>query len=844
MDFFNTEHLKIAFEFVQFTSKNIFLTGKAGTGKTTFLHNLKKTSTKRMIVVAPTGVAAINAGGVTMHSFFQMPFSPYIPKDYIEGSHTQNVDSQKVIDGHWKLSKQKIKIIKGLDLLVIDEISMVRADILDQVDAVLRRYRNRSKVFGGVQLLMIGDIQQLAPIIKDDEWTILRKYYESIFFFSSKALKKVGFTGIELKHIFRQQDDKFIEVLNKIRENKMDQNSYDILAERHIPNFRPAKDDGYITLTTHNSQAREINNSELEEIKEAEHKFTATVDGNFPEYAYPTDVDLILKPEAQVMFVKNDISQEKLYYNGKIGKITHIDDDTIFVKCPGEEDDIAVGLAEWQNMKYSINEETKEIREDAVGVFLQYPLKLAWAITIHKSQGLTFEKAIIDANAAFAHGQVYVALSRCKTLEGLILSTPLAAKGIISNTKVADFSNKIENNQPGEKELDLSKKEFELELVLDLFEFDQILRKLFSGRKMLNVLNAVGIDNLTETIIKMIDSSKTEVTQVANKFALQCKQLFAQNKDIKKNTQLQERIKKASVYFYEKLKNNISDNLPKLQVETDNKSVKKSIDKFNDELEALLSTKLSCLELAKDGFTPENYMEVRAKASIDAEKSKPKTKKIKIEVPEEIEHPELYNQLKGWRNNIASVNNLPTYMILQLKSMHEMSNLLPLAKEHLLAINGFGKKKVETYGVEIIEIIKEYAEENGLKSKFETPELIKFVSIKKEKAEKKEKVEKKDTKLISLELFKQGMDVQQIAIEREMIERTIEGHLAQLIELGEITINKLVSKEKIQIIENYFENAEEFKLSPAKEALGDDYSWAELKYVLSHLKFSGKVETE
>ncbi len=381
MELFNTSQLKFAFEYVQYTGKNIFLTGKAGTGKTTFLHNLKKASNKRMIIVAPTGVAAINAGGVTIHSFFQLPFSPYIPLNYIEA---ETVDNEVNTERVWRLSKTKINIIRSLDLLVIDEISMVRADLLDQIDEVLRRYKDRNKVFGGVQLLMIGDLKQLAPIVKDDELYLLRKFYKSIFFFNSKAIEQAGFVGIELTHIFRQKDNKFINILNKIRDNKMSKVDFDILAERYKPNFKPDKNDDYIILTTHNYQSKEINTKELNKIKATERIFEAEVTGIFPEYSYPTEPELVLKVGAQVMFVKNDSSYEKLYYNGKIGKVTKINDYVIYVKCPNDENEIAVKQEEWQNTKYSLDKDTKAIKEEKIGTFIQYPLKTAWAITIHK----------------------------------------------------------------------------------------------------------------------------------------------------------------------------------------------------------------------------------------------------------------------------------------------------------------------------------------------------------------------------------------------------------------------------------------------------------------------------
>jgi hypothetical protein len=404
--------LDLAFNFVQFTDKHIFLTGKAGTGKTTFLQNLKKTSLKRMAVLAPTGVAAINAGGVTIHSFFQLAFGPYIP-----GSNSKEVK---------RFNKEKLNLIRCLDLLVIDEISMVRADTLDNIDEVLRKFKDPRKPFGGVQLLMIGDLHQLAPVVKDDDWKALRDYYPSMYFFNSRALQKTSHVSIELKHIYRQSDDRFINLLNCVRENRIDKDILFQLNERYVKDFRPSEDEGYITLTTHNNAAHEINSKRLSDLKGKVFTFTATVEGDFPEFSFPTAFKLEIKIGAQVMFAKNDPSRDRLFYNGKIGRITRISEETVYVKCPGDAIEIAVEPLEWHNIKYELNAESKEVTEKVIGKFVQHPLKLAWAITIHKSQGLTFEKAIIDANAAFAHGQVYVALSRCKSLEGLVLSSQLA----------------------------------------------------------------------------------------------------------------------------------------------------------------------------------------------------------------------------------------------------------------------------------------------------------------------------------------------------------------------------------------------------------------------------------
>ena len=401
--------LKLASEFVQFTDRNIFLTGKAGTGKTTFLHNLRKTCPKRMVVVAPTGVAAINAGGSTIHSFFQLPFGPFVA-----ASLNQNSDKSNHVR---KMNREKINLIKSLDLLVIDEISMVRADTLDGIDEVLRRYRDREKPFGGVQLLMIGDLHQLSPVVKDDDWRILKDYYPNLYFFNSAALRASQPISIELKHIYRQSDTYFIDILNAVRENKINDDILEKLNARYIPNFNPHEDEGYITLSSHNQTANQINDEKLKELKSKAYTFEAEVNGDFPEFLYPNAYELVFKEGAQVMFVKNDINREKLYYNGKIGKITKIKDGVVYVKCPGDYQEIGVGKTEWENKKFELNPQTKEIEETKVGSFFQYPIKLAWAITIHKSQGLTFEKAIIDANSSFAHGQVYVALSRCKSFE-------------------------------------------------------------------------------------------------------------------------------------------------------------------------------------------------------------------------------------------------------------------------------------------------------------------------------------------------------------------------------------------------------------------------------------------
>lgn len=703
--------LEMAFNFVQYTNRNVFLTGKAGTGKTTFLHNLKKVSPKRMIVVAPTGVAAINAGGVTIHSFFQLPFGPFTP--------AQNDEDSKENRNVQKFTREKINIIRSMDLLVIDEISMVRADVLDAIDDVLRRYKNKHKPFGGVQLLMIGDIQQLAPVIKDDEWAILRQWYNSIYFFSSRALNMTEYIGIELKHIYRQKDSVFINMLNKIRDNSIDEDLLTEINKRYDPEFAKNTPEGYIILTTHNHQARSINDRMLAKINDKEHCFKAHSQGEFPEYAYPTDKELILKEGAQVMFVKNDTSREKLFYNGKIGVIDKINKDNVVVKCNGDEECIMVELAEWQNIKYSINDATEEIQEEVVGTFIQYPLKLAWAITIHKSQGLTFEKAIIDASAAFAHGQVYVALSRCKTLEGLVLSSKLTQRSIISDTTVQRFSGKVSENQPRKDEFEKCQYEYQKELLVELFDFTPIRRQLAYCLKIYTENVGSLHEGLKNSLEQLITFVNAELLTISDKFKPHLYKMLELEPNAEKNQQLQERILKASKYYVEKINTGVLSVLEDIVIESDNKSVKKSIDKAIEKVKTEVLIKRACFEQCGHGFIVKDFLSTRAKASIEKPQKEKKKEKKKSDfefTSKSITHPDLFEELKDWRKRKAEELDQPAFFVLHQKCLFQIIEQLPSTLEELQKIKGIGKKKVKAFGEEIIEIIERYCTDNRVNS--------------------------------------------------------------------------------------------------------------------------------
>ena len=454
--------LRTAWDFVENTGRSIFLTGKAGTGKTTFLKTIVEKSRKRPIVVAPTGVAAINAGGVTIHSFFQLPFTPYVPGSKLESK--------------FDFGREKRKIIASIDLLIIDEISMVRADLLDAIDTVLRRFRDHYQPFGGVQLLMIGDLAQLTPVVTQEDEQILKPYYDTPYFFGSKALQQIDYVTIQLDHVYRQQDMSFIDILNQIREGHPTPEALSILNSHCKPTFIPKPEEPYIRLTTHNQLANYYNDTELKKLSGRSYLFHAEISGTFPDFSYPTAETLELKQGAQVMFVKNDPSAEHLYYNGRIGRVTYVDAYKILVLCDGDNDAIEVEPLEWENTRYTLNEETREIETEVQGVFKQYPLRLAWAITIHKSQGLTFDRAIIDANQSFAPGQVYVALSRCRSLEGLVLASPLGTRAIINDERVDSYiAQQEEEAQKSIAQLPALKQEYERYLLLQLFDFRPLL---------------------------------------------------------------------------------------------------------------------------------------------------------------------------------------------------------------------------------------------------------------------------------------------------------------------------------------------------------------------------------
>ena len=611
--------MNLAWQFVKNTGTSIFLTGKAGTGKTTFLRALKDKLPKRMVVVAPTGIAAINANGVTIHSFFQLPFAPYVPNSTFK------------TEGIFRVSKEKQRILRTLDLLVIDEISMVRADLLDSVDMVLRRYRDRSKPFGGVQLLLIGDLQQLPPVVRDEEWTLLGKYYDSPYFFSSLALKQTGYITIELKHVYRQNDLEFLSLLNKIRDNKADQDTFNRLNNRYIPNFVPPSDTDYIRLVTHNYQAQSINEGKLAELPGVSRQYKASITGEFPEQSYPTEFVLELKENAQVMFVKNDSTGKGRYYNGMLGKVVSTTPRGVTVK--GNETGELIDLLpeEWTNAKYVLNKDTHEIEEEVEGTFKQFPLRLAWAVTIHKSQGLTFEHAIIDAQHSFAHGQTYVALSRCKTLEGLVLSSPLSTNAVICDEKVHQFNMDASAHLPNSEMLSQMQRAYELNLIDELFDFRPIGIAFERITRFIDEHFARRYPRLLQEY-RQARPILDEIVAVAAKFRLQYTQMLATQQGQELGNEVIQRIRSGAEYFHKRL-SLLVEMHRKNKIDTDNKALKKTLkERYSDVHEALdFKWNLLKYESREDvSFGIGDYLSAKAKLLLGTmDTDKPNTKKAK-----------------------------------------------------------------------------------------------------------------------------------------------------------------------------------------------------------------------
>ena len=849
----DNEMFQLAIQLVNQSNRNIFLTGKAGTGKTTFLKYIRDNCLKQMAVVAPTGVAAINAGGVTIHSFFQLPLAPFIPETKGTGFpvHDQEITNKHSLLSRLRFNSEKKKVIQQLEILVIDEISMVRCDVLDAIDTVLRHVRQRPyERFGGVQLLFIGDMLQLPPVIKEQEWSLLSEYYGGQYFFDSKVLQEDPPVYIEFNKIYRQKDEQFIRLLNQVRNNELDEAGMKILESRFQPAFRRSKQDGYIILTTHNIKAAEINAGELSSLNNKLFSYDAEVQDEFSDRAYPAEELLQLKVGAQVMFIRNDSADKgKRYFNGKIGIVSKLEADKIFVQCTpsgqsdeGEPVEIEVQKEKWENIRYTLNKSTRQLDSDVLGTFTQYPLRLAWAITIHKSQGLTFEKAIIDAGAAFAPGQVYVALSRCTSLEGMILQSQVRSSTLFSDSRIVEFSQRSASGGQLKLELEKARKQYQQTILCTLFDFAIAIN---SGKEIHDYLaehassfNPESISWINELLNKIEKFQET-----AKKFQAQLQSLFQGPGPVETNQPLQERIKAAADYFVSEVSLMIQF-IQRSPAVTDSRIHSKEYNEGLREVYAQLAIKKFMLE----GFTGQFDLEafhhrkqnfVLPSFAVNAYAG---ASEKRIQSP----RPILHQQLRRLRDSICSRKDLPIFIVAGSKTLDEMALYLPQTLAELRKISGFGDAKIEQYGHQFLDVIVSYSKENNLSS------MIQEKSPKRERKEppagrpgKTGPVKKKgDTYAESFKLYKEGRTIADIAKFRNLTGATIETHLSKFISSGEIRMDELISREKIGIIESALKDFDGGSIIPIRQQLGEEISFGEIRMVMAGLGITQKKTTD
>lgn len=689
---------RVVEDYIKNTHRSIFVTGKAGSGKTTLLQKLQKDSTKQIVVAAPTGVAAINAGGTTLHSLFQLPFTPFLPTE----------EMKKQLLASIQMRKERRSVIYNMDLLIIDEVSMVRADLLDAIDTLLRHFRYQPNTpFGGVQLLLIGDLFQLSPVVKESEWHILSEYYQGVYFFHSKVFKQLNMLHLELDKVFRQKDRIFIDILNQVRNNQLTQQSLHTLNQRYKPDFKNTNKDYHIILTTHNARADEVNNKELNNLWRREYVYKAFIEGDFAEKNYPTEEELVLKKGARVMFVKNDNQQPRQFYNGQIGIVVALSKQSIVVESEGEQ--ITVNQMEWENIRYEVDEQTNTIKENVIGKFIQYPLRLAWAITIHKSQGLTFEKVQLDVEAAFAFGQVYVALSRCRSLEGVILMNPINTRSLENDREILAFERTktpIDNIQ---QQLNTEESNYLLQLTYGIFDFDVQLKQL----QRIQELKQVHQNSLLQVDSNYIQHCN-QVLSTCNAISMDFKKQIA---GIYKQTDyLHQRLQAAYTYFEKQM----GDMLHEMKVPflTDNKSVAEEADVMLENFYNSLQRKCELMKAMAEEWTSESYFYAKNKTISLWNKTTLTTAHFEQQNDEHstdaIHYPKLFQMLQSYRIQKAKTQQIPAYMVLSTNALIEITNNLPQREKDLMQIKGIGKVKVEKYGKDIIEIIDQFTAENQL----------------------------------------------------------------------------------------------------------------------------------
>ena len=698
---------ELAYDYVLRTNRCIFLTGKAGTGKTTLLRRLQAECPKQTVVVAPTGVAAINAEGVTIHSLFQLPPQLFLPTTV----------ARKQLFVEMQLRQAKLRLLRNMELLVIDEVSMVRADLLDTIDAVLRHVRHRHSLpFGGVQVLFIGDLYQLSPVAREQEWQMLREYYDGPYFFQARVFREIQPVYIELDHVYRQHDMQFIDLLNEVRNNRLTPQSLKILNSRYQPDWQPREDEPFhITLSTHNHKVDELNAVEFDKLTAPAEEYHATIKGTFPESMYPLEPVLRLKVGARVMFTRNDSSPEKQYYNGKLGIVTECDEEHILVQSD-EGEEIAVHTETWENIRYTTMPNSDEVQSEIAGTFTHIPLRLAWAVTIHKAQGLTFEHVVIDAADAFAAGQVYVALSRCRSLEGIVLLSRIPESALSNAREVLQFTASQPTIETVADGLQHSQQDYLLLLLSDLYHFGDLLFALEVVQRGVEGTNSFNLEETRAYLTRLHQALQAE-QHVAETFQKQIARLVG----MQDWERLQQRMTAANGYFAPRIQQ-LCDIIKASPAYTDNKQDGKEYEERMTELHTDLARKQWLMQqiaetegkspLNGDLEGPEHWINTlfQARARFVPPKIK-LTTRAEQELPKtETDHPKLLKQLQALRRRVAEEQGVADqiFRVAATKTLVEISNRLPRTKKEMLAVKGMGAKKYALYGEKALEIVKKY----------------------------------------------------------------------------------------------------------------------------------------